>query len=352
MNQLPVDRLEENMVLAETIFSTNGKPLITEGTRLTRLLIEKLREKGIVRVAINEEGTINIDPSDVLINRVHTLALRTLSSFIPADALGERLGEAKKRYESVINILETVVRNKSVAELFLDLRTADDDTFDHSITVCVLALIVGVTLGMPTDRLQNLGIAAMVHDIGKKSIPPEILDKREDLTLDELKIMQDHTKQGYHRLREAGFDTAVAKVALYHHERWDGSGYANKLAGENIDLLSRIVAVADAYDDLIRGLTYKKKYLPHEAMEFLYGTGNIYFDVRVVKAFTGSIAAYPLGSIVRLSSGEIGIVINVHKTMAPRPIVKIFFDKDHNRLEYARQIDLSEEKTIFITKIL
>lgn len=351
MNQLPIGRLEENMVLAETVFSTGGKPLITEGTRLTRPLIEKLQEMGIARVAVNEEGTINIDPSEVLINRVHKRALQTLGSFIPADALGERLGDAKQRHEQVSRVLETVARNPQVAELYLDLRTADDDTLDHSITACVLALIVGATLGLPAERLLTLGIAAMVHDIGRKAVPPEILAKREDHTPGELKKLQEHTKLGYQRLREAGFDVAVAKVALYHHERWDGSGY-NNLAGENIDLLSRIVAVADTYDDLTRGLTYKQKYLPHEAMEFLYGAGNIYFDVRVVKAFTGSISAYPLGSIVKLSSGEIGIVVNVHKTSAPRPIVKIFFDRDNNRLEYARQIDLSEEKTVFITKIL
>ncbi|MFZ5640084.1 MAG: HD-GYP domain-containing protein [Bacillota bacterium] len=351
MKRLTVKQLEENMILAETVFSSGGKPLITEGTRLTRDLIDKLQEMGIIVVAVNEEGTISIDPSEVLINRVHKQALRTLGSFIPADALGERLGDAKQRYELVTTVIEKVVRNQQVAELYLDLRTIDDDTLDHSIAVCVLSLIVGVALQLPEDRLLALGTAAMVHDIGKKTVPPDILAKREDFAPGELKKLQDHTKEGYQRLREAGFDVTAAKVALYHHERWDGSGY-NKLAGDNIDLLSRIVAVADTYDDLTRGLTYKQKYLPHEAMEFLYGAGNIYFDVRVVKAFTGSIAAYPLGSIVKLSSGEIGIVVNVHKTTAPRPIVKIFFDKDNNRLEYARQIDLSEEKTVFITKIL
>lgn len=352
MKQLPIGQLEENMILAETVFYGNGKPLITEGAKLTKALIEKLQEMRIAKVAVNDEGTINLDPGEVLENRVYAQALRILATFIPADLWGERLGEAKERYEQVTYALEKVIRNPMVTELYLDLRTADDDTLDHSITVCVLSLIVGATLQLPMERLLTLGMAAMVHDIGKKSVKPEILAKREDLTPAETKILQEHTKLGYQRLREAGFDVAIAKVALYHHERWDGSGYINKMAGENIDLLSRIVAVADTYDDLTRGLTYKQKYLPHEAMEFLYGAGNIYFDVRVVKAFTGSIAAYPLGSIVKLSSGEIGIVINVNKTSAPRPIVKIFFDKNNNRLEYARQIDLYEEKTIFITKIL
>lgn len=352
MKQLVLGQLESGMVLAETVYASTGGVLLTEGTRLTPDLIDRLREKGIARVCVNDENTINVDPDDVLINRVHSVALRVLGHFLPADVLGERLGEAKERYDGVSAVLEKIVRDEQVANLYLDLRTADDDTLEHSVTVCVLALIMGVVLKMPEDRMLILGKGAIVHDIGKKAVPQEILAKREDLTPEETKVFHEHTKQGYQILRERGFDVAVARVALYHHERWDGGGYINKLSGENIDLLSRIVAVADAYDDLTRGLTYRQKYLPHEAMEFLYGTGNIYYDARVVKAFTGNICAYPLGSIVKLSTGETGIVVNVQKTMAPRPIIKIFYDRNNVRLEYPRQVDLSEEKTIFITKIL
>ncbi len=347
-----LDQLEPDMVLAETIYASNGRVLLTEGTRLTQGLIQSLREKGIVRVNVNDKDTINIDPNDVLIDRVHSEALRVLGHFLPANIFGERLGEAKERYDTVSRILGSIVKDEQIANLYLDLRTADDDTLDHSVSVCVLSLIMGSVLKMPEDRLTLLGKGAMAHDIGKKAISPDILAKREDLTPEETKAYQEHTKQGYYILRERGFDAAVARVALYHHERWDGSGYINKVSGENIDLSSRIVAVADAYDDLTRGLTYRQKYLPHEAMEFLYGAGNIYFDARIVKAFTGNICAYPLGSIVKLSTGEIGIVVNVQKTMAPRPIVKIFYDRSNNRLEYPKQIDLSEEKTVFITKVL
>ncbi|MDT3699445.1 MAG: HD domain-containing protein [Thermincola sp.] len=262
------------------------------------------------------------------------------------------MGEARERYIIVANVLGMVIKDKQVGSLYLDLRAADDDTLDHSIAVCVLSLILGTVFKMPESRLMQLGKAAMVHDIGKKAISQEILAKRENLTPQEKKSFQEHTKEGYRILREQGFDPAIARVALYHHERWDGSGYINMVSEENIDLLSRIVAVADTYDDLTRGLTYKQKYLPHEAMEFLYGTGNIYYDARVIKAFTGNICAYPLGSIVKLSTGETGIVVNVQKTMAPRPIIKIFYDSKNVHLEYPKQVDLSEEKTIFITKIL
>ncbi len=352
MPQLLLNQLEADMVLAETVYASNGRVLLTEGTRLTPDLIERLREMGIVRVSVNDKDTLNIDPNDVLINRVHSEALRVLGHFLPANIFGERLGEAKDRYDTISRILENIVKDQQVANLYLDLRTADDDTLDHSISVCVLSLIMGAVLKMPEDRLTLLGKGAIAHDIGKKAVSPDVLAKREDLTPQETQAYQEHTKQGYYILRERGFDVAVARVALYHHERWDGSGYVNKLNGENIDLSSRIVAVADVYDDLTRGLTYRQKYLPHEAMEFLYGAGNIYFDARVIKAFTGNICAYPLGSIVKLSTGEIGIVVNVQKTMAPRPIVKIFYDRNNNRLEYPKQIDLSEEKTIFITKVL
>jgi len=352
LRQLLPDSLETGMVLAETVFASNGRVLLTEGTKLNAELIQRLKEMQILTVFVNDEDTVLIDPNDVLINRVHSEALQVLGHFLPADVFGERLGEVKERYNVVSRVLEKVVKDQKTANLYLDLRTADDDTLNHSVTVCVLSLIMGTVLKLPEDRLELLGRSAMVHDIGKKAVPQEILAKREDLTPQETLLYHEHTKYGYHILREQEFDTAVARVALYHHERWDGSGYLNKLSGENIDLMSRIVSVADVYDDVTRGLTYKQKYLPHEAMEFLYGAGNIYFDARVIKAFTGNICAYPLGSIVKLSTGEIGIVINVQKTMAPRPIVKVFYDRNNTRLQYPRQVDLSEEKTVFITKIL
>lgn len=352
MKQILDSQLEPGMVLAETVYASDGRVLLAAGTKLTTALINRLQEMRITKVNINDEDTIEIDPDKVLINRVHTEAVQILGHFLPADIVGERMGEHRERYAAVSTALEKVVNDRQVGRLYLDLRTADDDTLAHSITVCVLSLILGAVLHMPEDRLLLLGKAAMVHDIGKKAVPQEILAKREDLTPQETQIYQEHTKEGYRILREQGFDVAIARVALYHHERWDGSGYINKVSGENIDLSSRIVAVADAYDDLTRGLTFKQKFLPHEAMEFLYGTGNIYYDARVIKAFTGSICAYPLGSIVKLSTGETGIVINVQKTTAPRPIIKIFYDSNNVHLEYPKQVDLSEEKTIFITKIL
>ncbi len=352
MRQLRVDQLEPEMIIAETVYSSNGKVLLAEGTKITPDLIKRLSEMQVPKVCVNDENTIPIDPNDVLINRVHTQALRILGTVIPADLCGARLGDAQDRYELVAETIDKIVHTRETHNLFLDLRTIDDDTLDHSIAVCVLSMIVGATLKMPAERLYLLGTGAMVHDIGKKAVPPEILAAKEDLNPMETAKLQEHTKEGYHILREQGFDVAVAKVALYHHERWNGSGYVSKLEGENIDLFSRIVAAADVYDDLTRGITYRQKYLPHEAMEYLYGAGNFYFDVRVVKAFTSSISAYPLGSLVKLSNGEIGVVVNVQKTSAPRPIVKICYDKNNNRLDYPRQIDLSEEKTIFITKIL
>lgn len=351
MRQLSLSALEPGMVLAETVFSVGGAVLLTEGTVLTRELIGRLRDKNVFFVNVNDENTVALDPDDVLINRVHARALQVLGHFLPADILGERLGEAGERYWIVLEALEQVIKAPQVPGLYLDLRTVDDETLDHSITVCVLSMIMGSVLKMETERLLQMGTGAIIHDIGKKAIPQEIINRREDLTPGEKQLYQAHCKKGYQILREKGFDVAVARVALYHHERWDGSGY-NKLAGEQIDLASRIVAVADTYDDLTRGLTYRQKYLPHEALEFLYGAGNIYFDARAVKAFTGNICAYPLGSIVKLSTGETGIVVNVQKTMAPRPIVKIFYDRENVRLDYPRQIDLSEEKTTFITKIL
>lgn len=352
MERLLTNQLKIGMVLAEPIFGPNGKILLNEGTKLDKNLINRLVQKEIIEVAVNEKNTAAIEPNEVLVSRVLSGVQRTLNSLYPIDIASEQLAQIKETHQNISGILREIISDPAVHGFFLDLRTTDDFTLQHSANVCVLSLIMGATIKLSREKLLQLGTGAILHDIGKKTLPKELLDKKAELTPKEQEIIKEHAKAGYQTLRNNGFAPEIAKVALYHHERWDGSGYPTKLAGEKIDLYSRIVAVADVYDALTEERSYRQKYLPHEAVEFLYGAGNYYFDAKVVKAFTRSIAAYPLGSIVQLSTGEIGIVVNIEKTVAPRPIVKICYDQDNKKLEFPRQVDLTEEKTLFITKIL
>lgn len=351
VNKTLVTELQEGMMLAESIFSQNGSILVAEGTVLTESMIKRLQEMSKRHVYIYDENTIEADPGEVLISRVLVTAQNKLHSFLPYELYPEKDIQVKEKYERLNQRLVETIRDPKVADFLLDLRTIDESTLEHSMNVCIFSLLVGAGLDLPDELMAYLGTGAMMHDVGKMLLPPEVKGDINNLSPKEQLAYQEHTNAGYRLLREKGFDAPIAKIALYHHERWDGGGYPTKLVGEKIDLLSRIVNIADVYDSLSGPLAGASN-LPHEAIEYLYGAGGMYFDARIVRAFIYNVAIYPLGSVVKLSTGEVGIVVNVAKNISSRPIVKICHDKNNQKLKYYHQMDLYEEKTVFITKVL
>ncbi|MFZ3173217.1 MAG: HD domain-containing phosphohydrolase [Carboxydocellales bacterium] len=350
MNKTMVADLRTGMKLAESIFSDNKQILVAEGTLLTESIINRLQE--IKRhVYIYDENTIEADPGEVLTNRVLANTLNKLHTYLPFELYPESDNQVNEKFERLNKLLQIIISHPMVADFLLDLRTIDELSLEHSLNVCVFSLLIGAGLELPESLMVYLGKGAITHDIGKMSLPIEIRGNFNNLSPKDQLVYKEHTNNGYRLLREKGFESQVAKVALYHHERWDGGGYPTKLEGEKIDLLSRIVNIADVYDNLTSTLA-DTSYLPHEAIEYLYGAGDMYFDARIVRAFIYNVAIYPLGSIVKLSTGEVGIVVNVAKNISSRPIVKICYDKENQKLKYYHQKDLYQEKTVFITKVL
>ncbi|MDA8235549.1 MAG: HD domain-containing protein [Clostridia bacterium] len=350
MDKVAIDDLKDGMLIAETILGEHGKPLIIEGTKLTKTLIDRLTQMPRQHIYIYHEQTIEADPGAILINRVFDYCQRVLDNHLPMNLYKHNNTQALEKHDRVNRILEGTTSDPRVAEFYLDLRTVAPHFLEHSLNVSVFALLVGVSIGLSDEMLDQLAIGAILHDIGYLNLPKNLVNQK-DLTPQELKNLEEHTKLGYKYLREKGFSTEVARIALYHHEKWDGSGYPTKLVGEKADLLSRIVGVADVYDSFT-GIIAKERYLPHEAIEYLYGAGDYLFDARLVKAFIQNVPIYPLGSVVRLSTGEVGVVVNVEKNVSPRPIIKICYDKENQKLPYPKQIDLSVEKTVFIKEVL
>ncbi|MHB8172645.1 MAG: HD-GYP domain-containing protein [Thermincolia bacterium] len=350
MDRIPLKELKEGMLIAETILGEHGKPLIVEGTKLNKTLIDRLMQMPRQYVYIYHEQTIEADPGAILINRVFDYGQRVLDNHLPINLYKQNNTQAHGKHAQVTRILEGITKDPRVAEFYLDFRAVTPHLLEHSINVCVFSLLVGVNVGLSDEILDKLAIGAILHDIGFLNLPKKSVNQGE-LSPQEKTALEEHTKLGYKLLREKGFPAEVARIALYHHEKWDGSGYPTKLAGEKVDLLSRIVVVADVYDSFT-GAIATERYLPHEAIEYLYGSGDYLFDARIVKAFIQSVPIYPLGSVVRLSSGEVGVVVNVEKNVSPRPIIKICYDKEYQKLPYPKQIDLYEEKTVFIKEVL
>ncbi len=201
----------------------------------------------------------------------------------------------------------------------IDLKVFDDYTYSHSVNVAVLSIIIGVTMGLGRKELTKLGLGALLHDIGKVFIDKDIVNKPGKLTDEEFSSMKMHSKLGYDYVRDRFQLPVKSYVAvLDHHERYDGSGYPNSKKGDEISDFGKMIALADVYDALTSERPYRKALPPSEAMEYIMGNSQVHFDPELVKVFSRKVAPYPVGTLVKLSNGMTGLVVENYEAFCLR----------------------------------
>ncbi|NSW89854.1 MAG: HD-GYP domain-containing protein, partial [Firmicutes bacterium] len=206
----------------------------------------------------------------------------------------------------------------------IDLKSYDDYTYSHSVNVTILSLSIGAVIGLSKNILFKLGMAALLHDIGKVFIPKEILNKNGRLNESEFEIVKTHPYKGYQILKENNSFSYYSSIGvLHHHEKYNGTGYPFELVGSEISLLGRIITVADVYDALTSDRPYRKAMFPSEAIEYIMGGGGTLFDSEIVKFFTKIVVPYPVGTSVLLSNNTTGIVVKNYSDCCMRPIIKV-----------------------------
>ena len=221
------------------------------------------------------------------------------------------------------------------------LKAHDEYTYMHSVAVCGLMVALARRLGLPEDQVRDAGAAGMLHDLGKAAMPLEVLNKPGALSDDEFKVMKSHPERGFAMLKDAGgASEAVLDVALHHHEKFDGSGYPHRLAGEGISLLSRMGAVCDVYDAITSNRPYKKAWGPAESLQRMVGWKG-HFDETVLKAFIRSVGIYPVGSLVRLESERLGVVLEQGEGSLLAPKVRVFFNARKREPVFIKDLDLA-----------
>jgi len=249
----------------------------------------------------------------------------------------------------VSDISDSVLRNPGVLTSLSRLKHMDDYTYLHSVTVCALMVALGQRLGLADDELRVAGMAGLLHDVGKARIPLHILNKPGKLTPEEFEVVKQHPRDGFEMLAgESGASGDAARdVALHHHETINGRGYPERLAGDQISLLARMGAICDVYDAITSNRPYKAGWEPSQAMHSMAGWAKAgQFDQRVFEGFVRSVGIYPTGSLVKLQSGRLAVVLEQHPTSALTPRIKVFFSTAFKLYIVPQIVDLARPGNI------
>lgn len=257
-----------------------------------------------------------------------------------------RMGKAldtKQALSLVEEISSSVMRNPDALISLARLKSKDDYTYMHSVAVCALMVALAKKMKFNEEQIKDAGLAGLLHDIGKMMVPQQILDKPGKLTDEEFLLIKEHPLHGYQiLLKGENLTETVLDVCLHHHEKMNGNGYPHGLKDDQISIFARMGAVCDVYDAITSNRAYKPGWEPTESLRRMAEWSGSHFDVNVFQAFVKCIGIYPTGSLVRLSSGKVGVVVEQSENSLLTPKVKVFFSVRSNSYIQPEIIDLGK----------
>ncbi len=309
-------------------------PVVAEALAAKRAMVERIRRQ--------REAAARIENAFVVTtNSVREVEKNILTH--PAETV-------KSASQLVSQISDAILSAPELAIHLMGDITGGEELYFHSLNVTMLSLMLARDLGVPREAAAALGLGALFHDLGKSEIPGRVLLKTEPLTAAEQHLYEMHCEYGLQLGKKLGFAPAVLHIIHQHHEMFDGSGYPQKLKGESINLLARIVSLANFYDGLCNPVNMANALMPHEALSLMFARLRSRFDSRLLQLLIRRLGVYPPGTIVNLSNGAIGMVATVNTQLPMKPIV-VVYDESIPRDE-AILVDLSQDSDLNIAKAI
>jgi len=360
MRRVHISMVKAGDRLARPILRENGNVLLGVGIELNDRFIDRLRGMGIDVVYVEDGMTEDIVPDEVVRDETRKQAVdqiyKTVGSLMdmPANRGRAVAPELGRTFRNVFGaIVQDLVNRKDVMYSLTNIHVADAYLFNHSVNVAILAGIIGIAKGYNRNQIEDLGIGALLFDIGMTKVPKELLSKATPLTPEERIVMERHTTEGFNMLRQQHDISLVsAHCALQHHERYDGTGYPRGLKKDEIHEYAQIVAIADVYDALTSPRSYRNRHTPTEAIEYLFAAGNSYFNIELIQLFCKHISIYPVATTVLLNTGQVGVVSSNNPLAVHRPVVRILREADGTPTASPYEVDLKTDLNLMIVREL
>ena len=356
MVRLAVEHLSQGMELGRDIYDSDCRVILVKGAILSDRHIEILRRWNITSAYICNP-LIKLPLVDELLEeQTRHKAIKIIKKSFSQFTKSSRYILTGEQQDMIKTVVDAVMKKRQTILHLSQMNRHHNDLFTHSLNVAMLSAVTAVAVGTrDKNELQVLVLGALLHDLGKLLIPKAILDKVGPLTIEEKEIFQSHTKCGFDILRkDPGIPLFVAHIAFQHHERFDGQGYPWKLAGTGILPFARIVSIANEFDNLVADKPGQPGLKMHVAYETIVSGVNTLFEPEAAKCFLSRIALYPVGTMVRVTTGHIGVVTAVTPQLQHRPVIRLLTDQADELLIEPEVMDLAalDNLTVFIQEIL
>lgn len=324
MRVLEIEKLQVGMKLGENIFR-DEQLVMSQGICVNSRHIQMLTRMNVQQVKILETSPVRVDKNKFKIDLTEKYrnSVEKFKAICHTATVGQIVlyPEVKACLDPLIAELE---ENPAMAMKLWQIETADFYTYEHSVKVCMLSIMLSKWMQKPEVYMNEIGKTGLLHDMGKCNIPNEILNKPDTLSEEEFSVMKTHSTLGYVLLsstKELGSN--ILKGVLHHHERYDGTGYPSKLAGEDIPEYARIITIADVFDAMTSNRIYRDKMNPYRVMEIMHEGGKGSLDPKLTNLFIQHIKYFFVGEQVMLNSGEIAIIHDANTTLPYRPIIDL-----------------------------
>lgn len=376
LKKITIEQLEPGMYVHQIIEQKGSLSVKNQGRVTSKAIVATLKKHGVKTLTIDTEKAFdpNIGDATVSVSTEQAAALNE-NKAVQRVALGAELGRAAKLHEQgkaiqklllqsvqketpfdasipktfSNKLVESVDRNPDALLCLTKIREKDDYLLEHSLNVAILLANFGKFLGMSEEEVQDLSYAGFLHDLGKIKIPDEILHKPGRLTDSEMEVMKSHVQHGVDYLQDTNIAQPLIQAISEHHERLDGLGYPKGKPGKDISYAGRMLAIADMYDALTADRVYKAGMSSQKAFSILMNEAPTRLDISLVQQFIKCLGVYPVGSLVLLSNERLAMVIEQNDSPLT-PVVKVFYSVKQGHYLTPKDVDLSSDKTLTISK--